>query len=70
MVPRRGGRSVNWSTPTTPGIYSRTKKTIWMRPAQTILLEPEEADQLAEILHTQLITDRVLEFGSSGGSAN
>lgn len=31
-------------------------------PAKEIVLEPDEADQLAEILHTQPITDRLLEL--------
>ena len=58
--PVAGGGSASWSMPTTPGNLFTYEESDLDVPAQAIILEPDEADQVAEILHNQPITDRLL----------
>ena len=65
IVPRRGGRlgllvdadNTRHLFTYDAGTYDGGDRDV---PAQAILLEPDEADQVAEILHSQPITDRLL----------
>jgi TrkA domain protein len=62
VVPRRGGRfGLLVDADNTRCLFTYEGDDLDV-PAQAILLEPEEADQVAEILHTQSIADRVLEL--------
>lgn len=62
IFPRRGGRfSLLLDADNTRHLFTYEESDLDV-PAQAILLEPEEADQVAEILHTQPIADRVLEL--------
>ena len=65
IVPRRGGRfgllvdadNTRHLLTYDAGTYDGGDRDV---PAQAILLEPDEADQVAEILHSRPITDRLL----------
>jgi TrkA domain protein len=60
IIPRRGGRFgllVDADNSRHLFTYEESDPDV---PAQAILLEPDEADQVAEILHSQPTTDRLL----------
>jgi TrkA domain protein len=62
IVPRRGGRfGVLVDADHTRHLFTYEESDLDL-PAQAIMLEPEEADQVAAILHTEPIADRVLEL--------
>ena len=58
--PDAGGGSVCWvDADNTRHLFTYEESDLDV-PAQAILLEPDEADQVAEILHSQPVTDRLL----------
>jgi len=60
IAPRRGGRfGLLVDADNTPHLFTYEESDLDV-PAQAILLEPDEADQVAEILHSQPVTDRLL----------
>jgi K+/H+ antiporter YhaU regulatory subunit KhtT len=62
IAPRRGGRfGLLVDADNTRQFFTYEGSDLDV-PAQAILLEPDEADQLAEILHSQPIADRLVSL--------